>query len=91
MQFEWILLSLLIGYFVGSFSFSRLITHIAAPGLDLTRIPMKDQGTGEDYYLTNVGATTASMVLGPKVGGLISLMDILKGFFANLNHQVGFS
>lgn len=84
MRLDWILLSILIGYLTGSFSFSRLITHIAEPKLDLTKIPMKDQGTGEDYYLSNVGATTASMVLGPKVGGLIALLDILKGFLPTL-------
>jgi acyl phosphate:glycerol-3-phosphate acyltransferase len=79
MQVEIVVASLLIGYLFGSISVSRLVTRIFAPGVDLTRVRMKDQGTGEDYHLTNVGATTASVLLGPKIGGLIGVLDILKG------------
>jgi len=71
--------SLLIGYLFGSISISRLVTRIYAPTTDLTKVRMNDQGTGEDYHLTNVGATTASVLLGPKIGGLIGVLDIIKG------------
>lgn len=84
MQLEWIIVSLVIGYVTGSVSFPRLVTRIFAPHVDLTKVKMNDAGTGEDYYLSNVGATTASMVLGPKFGMLIGGLDILKGFIPTL-------
>jgi acyl phosphate:glycerol-3-phosphate acyltransferase len=84
MHLEWIFAALMIGYFTGSISFSRLVTRAFAPQVDLTQVKMQDAGTGEDYHLTNVGATTASMVLGPKFGLLIAALDILKGFLPTL-------
>lgn len=84
MKLEWIIASLIIGYVIGSISFPRLVTRIFAPQVDLTKIKMNDAGTGEDYYLSNVGATTASMVLGPRFGMLIGGLDILKGFIPTL-------
>jgi acyl phosphate:glycerol-3-phosphate acyltransferase len=79
MQIEIAVASLLVAYLFGSISVSRIVTKINAPTIDLTKVSMKDQGTGEDYHLTNVGATTASVLLGPKVGGLIGVLDIIKG------------
>lgn len=79
-----ILLSLLVGYLIGSISVSRIVTRVFSPSVDLTKIQMHDQGTGEDYHLSNVGATTASMVLGPKIGILIGILDILKAFLPTL-------
>lgn len=84
MQIEYMLLALLIGYLVGSISISRIVTRIAAPDVDLAKVKMHDQGIDEDYHLTNVGATTASVVLGPKIGGLIGVLDILKAFLPTL-------
>ncbi len=84
MQIEIVILALLFGYLIGSISISRIVTRIAAPATDLTKVKMHDQGTDEDYFLTNVGATTASMVLGPKIGGLIGILDILKAFIPTL-------
>lgn len=84
MQIEIVILALLFGYLIGSISISRIVTRLAAPATDLTKVKMHDQGTDEDYFLTNVGATTASMVLGPKIGGLIGILDILKAFIPTL-------
>jgi acyl phosphate:glycerol-3-phosphate acyltransferase len=84
MQIEIAVASLLLGYLFGSISISRIISRICAPSVDLTRVLMKDQGTGEDYHLTNVGATTASVILGPKIGGLIGVLDIIKGIIPPL-------
>lgn len=91
MQIEIVILALVSGYLIGSISISRIVTRIAFPTTDLTKVKMHDQGTDEDYYLTNVGATTASMVLGPKIGGLIGILDILKAFFPTLIIKVLFS
>lgn len=90
MQIEIVILALVIGYLIGSISISRVVTRIAAPTTDLTKVKMHDQGTDEDYYLTNVGATTASMVLGPKIGGLIGILDILKAFIPTLTIKLIF-
>lgn len=90
MQIEFVVFALLLGYLIGSISISRIVTRIAAPSTDLSKVKMHDQGTGEDYYLTNVGATTASMVLGPKIGGLIGILDILKAFIPTLLVRIFF-
>ncbi len=78
------ILALFVGYLIGSISVSRIVTRIASPNVDLTKVKMKDFGTNQDYDLTNVGATTASVVLGPKIGGLIGVLDILKAFLPTL-------
>lgn len=80
MKIELILATILLAYLIGSISFPRIVTRLLAPGTDLTRVQMMDRGTGENYHLRNVGATTASMALGPRVGGLIGVLDILKAF-----------
>jgi len=67
------------GYLLGSFSIARLVTRIAAPGTDLETVELPDRNTGGTFQLKTTGATTASMILGPKVGGLIGILDILKG------------
>lgn len=90
MEVEIAVVSLLFGYLFGSISVSRIITRIYAPNADLTKVRMKDRGTGEDYHLTNVGATTASILLGPKIGGLIGILDIIKGAIPPLTVRVLF-
>lgn len=80
-----------IGYLIGGISFPRVVVRLLAPGTDLTRIEMTDQWTGEKYYLRNVGATTASMVLGPKIGGLIGILDIFKAFIPVLAMRLIFN
>ena len=72
------------GYLVGSISISRIVTKIAAPESDLEEVEFPDQNTGGTYQLRRVGATTASMILGPKLGGVIGVLDILKGVIPSL-------
>lgn len=90
MHAEIVILSLLIGYLIGSISISRIVTRIASPDTNLAEVKMHDQGTDEDYFLTNVGATTASVILGPKIGGLIGILDILKAFIPTLTIRLVF-
>jgi glycerol-3-phosphate acyltransferase PlsY len=73
------ILSALTAYLIGGVSFSRIVTRLVAPEVDLedVRFPAADGGEGEP--LRGVGATTASIILGPKVGCTIGLLDILKG------------
>ncbi|MFN2303232.1 MAG: glycerol-3-phosphate acyltransferase, partial [Anaerolineales bacterium] len=59
-------------------SMSRIITKIVAPDVDLEDTEFKAPGS-EGYQLRTISSTTASIRLGPKVGGPIALLDALKG------------
>jgi glycerol-3-phosphate acyltransferase PlsY len=72
------------GYLFGSFSIARLVTRIMAPGRDLGAVELPDRNTNGTFQLKTVGATTASMILGPKIGGLIGILDILTGVIPTL-------
>jgi len=72
-----VLVFALVGYFVGSFSFSRLFVRIFAPNCDVTKLEAKAED-GESMKMLTYGANAASLVLGSKLTMLISLFDILK-------------
>jgi len=72
------LLSAILPYLVGSISFSRLITSLVAPQVDLENIKIPSSTGGEGTRLRSMGATTASMELGSRWGCFIALLDILK-------------
>lgn len=57
---------------------ARIVTKIVSPDTDLDDAYYPIPG-GEDYHFRTVSATTASIKLGPKVGGTIALLDALKG------------
>jgi glycerol-3-phosphate acyltransferase PlsY len=66
-------------YLLGSISIARLVTRAVAPEVDLEDVRVRDAEGGEGPPLHAVGATTASLRLGPRVGCTIGLLDILKG------------
>lgn len=70
---------LLVSYLFGSISIARLMARILAPGVNLEQVSLPDRGTGGTFTLKNTGATTASILLGPRIGGLIGILDIVKG------------
>lgn len=74
-----VLLTLVLCYLFGSISIARLAARILAPGVDLEQVSLPDRSTGGTFTLKNTGATTASVLLGPRVGGMIGLLDIVKG------------
>ncbi len=78
------LLAALIGYLLGSLSFARLVTRWWAGGQDLSQHEIPVEGTGETYKAVSIGANTASSLLGPRAGMLVSLGDILKVFLPTL-------
>lgn len=84
MQFLWIIIFIIGGYLIGSISLARWVTHFTAPGQDLEHVEIPDRNTGATTQLKTVGATTASLILGPKIGGLIGILDILKGLLPTL-------
>ncbi|MCX7568947.1 glycerol-3-phosphate 1-O-acyltransferase PlsY [Tumebacillus sp. DT12] len=64
--------AILIGYLLGSISFSMIIGRYFA-GIDI-----RDHGSG------NAGATNTLRVLGPKWAATVLLLDLMKGVFAVL-------
>jgi len=54
------------------------------PDLNLNTVQIADKLSGGTTTLNGIGATTASMLLGARVGGLISILDILKGLIPTL-------
>jgi glycerol-3-phosphate acyltransferase PlsY len=79
------LLCVLVSYLLGAISFSRVVAHLLAPKLDLEEVKLPNaDGSDGDSKLLNVGATTASIKLGPQVGCVIGLLDILKAFVPTL-------
>lgn len=84
MELSLALLTFFVGYLVGSISFTRLISRLVNREVSLDEIELPVEGTDETYKVTAMGATTASMKLGPKVGCTIGLLDILKVFIPTL-------
>ena len=68
-----------ISYLFGSISFARIISRLVAPEVDLNNIHIPNEDGSEGQLLQTVGATTASIKLGPRVGCTIGILDILKG------------
>jgi len=77
MSFEVALLFGLVGYLIGSFSFSRLFLKIFAPDVDVAGLKFKAEG-GEEMKLLGLGANNLSMVLGSKLSMTVATLDILK-------------
>ncbi len=73
------LISVILSYLLGAVSFSRLVTRLVAPNLDIENVRLPQADGSEGPPLQTIGATTASVKLGPKVGCTIGLLDILKG------------
>jgi len=82
MNLLWWLLFLVGGYLFGSISFARIVTKIVAPDTDLNSVVL--EGSESEAPLKTVGATTASVKLGAKYGGIIGILDIFKGFIPTL-------
>lgn len=72
------ILALVVGYLLGSVSFTRMVSKLKDPNAELETIELPVEGTDETFKVTSMGASTASMKLGPKVGCAIGMLDILK-------------
>jgi hypothetical protein len=60
-------LSAVVGYLLGAISFSRIVTRLIAPDVDLEDVRLKKLDGAEGDQLLTVGANTASIKLGPRV------------------------
>lgn len=77
-DFQVALLAVIVGYLSGAISFARLITKWVAPQVDLTGLQVPIVGTEERSPVNVVAANTASMILGPRYGCLIAVLDMAK-------------
>jgi glycerol-3-phosphate acyltransferase PlsY len=71
-------LAILAGYLSGSISFARIVTRLAAPGVDLTTLQVQLKDSPQTADVGIVGANAASMVLGPRLGLTVAVLDMLK-------------
>jgi glycerol-3-phosphate acyltransferase PlsY len=74
-----IVIIIIASYLFGSISMTRLVTKIVAPEADIEDTVYEIPGA-EPYKLRTISSTTASLKLGSKVGGIIAMLDMLKGF-----------
>jgi glycerol-3-phosphate acyltransferase PlsY len=74
------LLAIIIGYFIGSISFARLITRWWTRDKDVADFEIQVEGTDDSYKVLSIGGNSVSTVLGPKAGMLVGILDILKVF-----------
>lgn len=72
------LLAMLIGYLCGAISFARLVARLFAPQRNITHTPLPIKGTTETFDMGTVSATTVSIHLGPRLGFLTAVLDMLK-------------
>lgn len=70
--------SIVVGYLMGSLSFARLMTRWFVPDQDVTKLQVEVIGTQEQVPVGVVGANAASMILGPRLGLVVALLDMLK-------------
>ena len=73
-----VLASIAVGYLFGSISFARLMIRLMAPGSDLGDLEVSLDGEQEGEPVGIYGANAASMILGPKRGCLVAILDISK-------------
>lgn len=78
------LLAIIIGYFIGSISFARLVTRWWTRDKDVADFEIQVDGTDDSYKVLSIGGNSVSSVLGPKAGMIVGVMDILKIFLPTL-------
>jgi glycerol-3-phosphate acyltransferase PlsY len=72
------LLSVLIGYLMGSLSFARLVARIVSPGTDISQHVQTLPEGGLVYVDDAVSATLVNLHVGARYGCLTSVLDMLK-------------
>jgi len=74
----------IISYLLGSISFARLVSRLVDRQADLSDISLPVQNSDEKMPMLAMGANTASIKYGPKVGCTAGALDILKVFLPTL-------
>ena len=79
MDLQLVVLSLLAGYLVGSISFARVVSALAAPGRKVPEVTeLKLEGSDQVFRLGTVSASSVSAQHGSKLGFLVYLLDMAK-------------
>jgi glycerol-3-phosphate acyltransferase PlsY len=69
----------IVGYLVGSVSFARIVSAIAAPGAPVPdAVHLRLEGSDQTLEMRTVSATTVSVRLGSRYGFLTYVLDMLK-------------
>lgn len=84
MQIEILVAVIIVSYLIGSISFSRLVSRIAAPEVDVEDVEIPGQNGEDAQKFSAVGATVTSIRLGGRLGCLVSLLDAFKIFVPSL-------
>ncbi len=84
MQSLELILITLISYLIGAISFARLIPRLIDPNADLSDVSLPVQNSDEQMPMLAMGANTASIKYGARVGCSVGLLDILKVFLPTL-------
>ena len=79
-----IIIAAIIGYLLGSISFTRIILAIRAPGAQVEDIQETIPGSDETFTSTSTGASAVMHQLGAKWGGITMLLDMLKAVIPTL-------
>lgn len=66
------------GYLLGSISFARIVGRLAAPKVDITKTEIPVPDSEEKVEMRAVSATAVSMRIGPRLGFVTVVLDMLK-------------
>lgn len=77
MDWQPVVLAVVVGYLCGSLSFARLIVRLRKPEVDVTRIEVP-MASGEVFVSNSVSATAVRLTLGPGFGILTAVLDMAK-------------
>lgn len=80
----------ILGYLMGSLSFTRIIMRVFSPNKDVEQSEIPLQGTKESMQVTSIGANVAAQELGIKGGLLVGTLDILKVTLPSLTCRLMF-
>jgi glycerol-3-phosphate acyltransferase PlsY len=90
MAINLVIFSLIIGYLVGSISFTRIVVRLVAPKTDLTHMSISVPGVSQPMAMTSYSANTVGLALGSRYGALVGLLDMLKVFLITLGIRLIF-
>lgn len=78
------LLTSVLGYLIGSVSFSRLVARRVVPDRELGMLDLGGWSEGAGFTIRTVSATSVAAAAGPGSGCLTALLDIAKAFLPTL-------
>ena len=81
----WIaVLAALSGYLIGSISFARIFGNWLLPDEDISHTEVSIPNTEETFAIHSVSAISLAFRKGPRMGCLVSVLDMLKAFLPTL-------